>query len=135
MIEFVFLSHLISTAIMVGVIWIVQLVHYPSFRYIESGKFRDFAFFHRQKIAYIVAPVMVVELLTGLFLLPHFHSIFAVSMVMLLGVWLVTFFYSIKEHNILLSGKDEESIERLVKTNWYRTLLWSIRLVIISTLA
>lgn len=135
MMSFIFFIHLIATAMMVGVIWIVQLVHYPSFRFVDSEQFKEFSLFHQQKITYIVAPVMVLEILTGLYLLPSQNIIFIASMLMLLGVWLVTFFYSVKEHNILLSGKDEQSIERLVKTNWMRTLLWSARLVTLFFIA
>ena len=135
MTEFVFLIHLTATAFMVGVIWLVQLVHYPAFKHIEEKNFKEFAFFHQQKITYIVAPAMVIEFLSGLYLLPATGFVFTATMMMLIAVWLVTFFYSVKEHNLLLSGKDEESIDRLVKTNWIRTLLWTGRLIILFFIA
>lgn len=127
----VFLIHLLTTAMMVGVIWIVQIVHYPAFDFVDEKKFRDFSLFHQQKITYVVGPLMIIEFMTGLYLLPKFSLIFSGSMVLLVIIWLVTFFFSVKEHNILLSGRDEESINRLIKTNWTRTLLWSARLVIL----
>ena len=29
--------HIVSTSIMVGVIWVMQLVHYPSFKYVKES--------------------------------------------------------------------------------------------------
>lgn len=123
--------HLASTAAMVGVIWIVQLVHYPGFRYVEAAKFKEFSLFHQKMITFIVGPLMLLEFLSGLYLLPTSQLNFQVSMVMLILIWLSTFFFSVREHNILLSGKDDESITRLVKTNWIRTLLWSGRFILL----
>ena len=31
--------HIVSTSIMVGVIWIMQLVHYPSFKYVKESNY------------------------------------------------------------------------------------------------
>ena len=134
MTNFAFIIHLLATAMMVGVIWIVQIVHYPAFEFVEEKKFRDFALFHQQKITYIVGPIMLIEFMTGLYLLPQLNLIFSASMVLLVGIWLVTFFFSVKEHNTLLSGRDEQSIKRLIKSNWLRTLLWNTRLVILTFL-
>ena len=114
--------HLGATAIMVGVIWIVQLVHYPSFYFIEEKNFQEFSYFHQRNITYIVGPVMLIEFLSGLYLL------------LLVFIWLVTFFFSVKEHNHLISSKDLESIRRLVKSNWARTILWTIRLIILGVI-
>ena len=126
--------HLSATAIMVGVIWIVQLVHYPSFYFIEEKNFQEFSYFHQRNITYIVGPVMLIEFLSGLYLLPKSEILFQVNMGLLVCIWLVTFFFSVKEHNHLISGKDLESIRRLVKTNWARTILWTIRLIILGVI-
>ena len=64
-----FLTHLISTSIMVGVIWVIQLVHYPSFHFIDKNIYAAFQKFHMNKISIIVLPVMMVEIITGLILL------------------------------------------------------------------
>ena len=34
--------HLIATSVMVGVIWVIQLVHYPSFHFIELKQYTTF---------------------------------------------------------------------------------------------
>ncbi len=126
--------HLSATAIMVGVIWLVQLVHYPSFYFIDEENFKEFSYFHQRNITYIVGPVMLVEFLSGLYLLPKSEILFQINMVLLVFIWLVTFFFSVKEHNNLIGGKDLESIRRLVKTNWMRTIIWTIRLIILGVI-
>ena len=64
-----FLIHLVSTAIMVGAIWVIQLVHYPSFYYIDKNNYMKFQNFHMNRISYIVIPAMTVELFSGLLIL------------------------------------------------------------------
>ena len=66
---FVFFFHLIFSAIMVGVIWVIQLVHYPSFHFIDKDIYDSFQKFHMNKISIIVIPVMILELATGFLLL------------------------------------------------------------------
>ena len=65
----VFMFHFISTGIMVGVIWIIQLVHYPTFLYIDKQKYFNFQKFHMSKVSYIVMPTMTVELISGIYML------------------------------------------------------------------
>ena len=38
--------HLISTSMMVAIIWIVQILHYPTFKFIDRKKYEDFQDFH-----------------------------------------------------------------------------------------
>ena len=54
---------------MVGVIWVIQLVHYPSFHFIDKDIYDSFQKFHMNKISIIVIPVMILELATGFLLL------------------------------------------------------------------
>ena len=56
--------HLIATSVMVGVIWIIQLVHYPSFHFIELKQSTPFQRFHMSRISYVVIPAMLTELFT-----------------------------------------------------------------------
>ena len=60
--------HLAVTWFMTGVIWFVQLVHYPLF---AAAAGPSFAAYHRRHLAlvtWVVAPAMLVELATGLLL-------------------------------------------------------------------
>ena len=58
-----------STFVMVGIIWIVQLVHYPSFAFVDVTRYIEFQTFHERNISFIVVPLMVVEALCAFALL------------------------------------------------------------------
>ena len=133
----VFITHCIATYIMVGVIWVIQLVHYPSFHFIDKKKYKSFQNFHMNKISYIVLPTMLVELFTGFIIFFDFSFIqgdfiFYISIFFLLCIWAITGFVFTKLHNELLKGYDELLIQKIIKWNWSRTLLWTFRIFILS---
>ena len=56
------IAHFAVSWALFGLIWTVQLVHYPAFRYIQEGQFTAFQHFHMQGITLIVLPLMLAEL-------------------------------------------------------------------------
>ena len=132
--NFVLLGHLIFTSIMTGVIWVIQIVHYPSFHFIEKELYTAFQKFHMNKISIIVIPIMLAELITGmmLFLDKSAKSPFLiVSFVILVLIWLITGVFFSKAHNELMTGYQELVVNQLVVMNWIRTLLWTFRLLLL----
>ena len=123
------IAHLFSTFFLTGLIWIVQLVHYPGFHFVEANDFVAFEKFHTNRISAIVIPLMFCELLTGayLFFLPNVAQLMKISIILIALIWLSTFILSVPIHGKLAMGKDTELINKLVTTNWPRTILWSIR--------
>ena len=133
--NFVLLGHLIFTSIMTGVIWVIQIVHYPSFHFIEKELYTAFQKFHMNKISIIVIPIMLAELITGvmLFLDKSSKSPFLIiSFVILVLIWLITGVFFSKAHNELIAGYQELVINQLVAMNWIRTLLWTLRLLLLT---
>ena len=127
--------HLALASIMVGVIWVIQLVHYPSFRFTDREKYVSFQIFHMRKISFIVMPVMVLEFLSGLLLVlyhSNHESLLRISFILLLIIWLVTALFFAQVHQKLSKGYDETLVRKLVSFNWIRTLLWTIRTIIIT---
>jgi uncharacterized membrane protein len=127
----VFLIHLVCCAWMTGLIWVIQLLHYPAFAKIKKSEFIAFHATHTGLITFLVGPVMSVELLTGITLIKtsDFHPIFIGNFVLLVGIWICTAVLSVPAHDRLSSGQDLRRIDWLVRTNWPRTLFWSLRLV------
>ena len=125
--------HIISTSIMVGVIWVMQLVHYPSFKYVNESDYIIFQKFHMSNISYIVFPAMFTELITGLliFFSGEKSLFFVLSLICLFLIWVITGVLFTKFHNILQKGKDLKMIEKMIKANWTRTLLWTLRIIMI----
>ena len=64
--DFLYKTHIVSTSLMVGVIWVMQLVHYPSFNFINLKVYKSFQEFHMKKISLIVIPIMTIELTSGI---------------------------------------------------------------------
>lgn len=124
--------HVILTALMTGVIWVIQLVHYPSFHYVNMVVYTKFQKFHMARISYIVMPLMIGELVSGLTLLAYNMSVvYILNMVCLSLIWLSTFLLSVPCHAKLEKAYNYDAVERLVLTNWPRTLLWSGRLLLL----
>ena len=127
--------HLIATSVMVGVIWIIQLVHYPSFHFIELNKYTTFQRFHMSRISYVVIPAMLTELFTLILiiiLMDQVDPIILASALLLIVIWLMTALFFSGVHQKLTLGYDQVVVEKLVKLNWGRTLLWTLRLLLIS---
>jgi len=52
-------------------------------------------------------------------------------LIMLIGIWLSTFSLQVPAHDKLILKKNDLVIDRLVKTNWIRTVLWSLKLLVL----
>ena len=133
--NFVLLGHLIFTSIMTGVIWVIQIVHYPSFHFIEKELYTAFQKFHMNKISIIVIPIMLAELITGMMLFLYKSSkspFLIISFVILVLIWLITGVFFSKAHKELMTGYQELVVNQLVVMNWIRTLLWTLRLLLLT---
>lgn len=109
-----------------GLIWVIQLLHYPSFHYVDTA-FADFHQFHSTRISLIVIPLMILELGSGIFLAIHNPQKYGLNLLGIGLIWLSTFLLSVPLHNQLALVRDSAVISQLVLTNWPRTLLWSLR--------
>ena len=127
--------NLLSTSVMVGVIWVIQLLHYPSFHFINEKKYIEFQHFHMQRISFIVVPVMLIELASALLLAYFFESnLIIILLALVLGIWAITFIFFTNIHQKLTDGYDHSIVDRLVLINWSRTTLWSLRLIILLSI-
>ena len=134
----VFLIQYASTCVMTGIIWIVQVVHYPLFRKVGIEYFKNYEAGHTKLIAFIVIPTMLVELVTTIYIL--FSNLlkgtefvlYLVASIILLVIWLSTIFIQARQHNRLSWGYDIVLINRLVSYNWIRTIGWTFRTLLLS---
>jgi hypothetical protein len=128
----IFLLALLSTLFMTGLIWFVQVVHYPLFAKVGPEGFALYESLHTQRTGLVVAPVMLLELLTTCLLLisrpPGISSSLAISAVVLVGIiWLSTMFLQVPLHGKLAGGSDLVAIGKLVRSNWIRTVAWTLK--------
>ena len=123
---------LASTLFMTGLIWFVQVVHYPLFMEVGDELFAHYELVHPRKTGCIVAPVMLIELGTSVLWL--FVSGFSISLILglilLVMIWLSTFRIQVPLHRQLIKSFDSVKIKQLVKSNWIRTSAWSLKSLI-----
>ena len=75
MLKFILLTQFASTLFMVGLIWFVQIVHYPLFAGVGADQFSQYEQQHQQLTTYVVMPVMLLELATAIALIPYSPSL------------------------------------------------------------
>lgn len=132
----VFLIHTAVTFGLVGLIWPIQLVQYPLFQWVDAESFPRYHFEHCRRIGWVVGPLMLTELLTAAWLMATAPSwLLGLSLGPLALNWLSTAFLQVPLHNRLRSGKDLTVIHSLIRSNWIRTFAWSVRGILIGTLA
>lgn len=133
------LANAAATWYLVGLIWLVQRVHYPLFARVGASGFSDYQRAHVRRITPLVLPPMVIELLTALALLrwppagvpPGWLWVGAA----LVGVvWASTFALQVPCHHRLLEGFDAAAHRRLVAGNWLRTWAWTLRGLLVLAL-
>lgn len=118
-----------------GLIWVIQVVHYPTFHWIKDEDYISYAVFHTNRITYIVAPLMIAELFLALRL--FFIKDLALHwMLILVGltllVWVSTLLIQVPLHGVLAAKKDVMAIEKLIQTNWIRTVAWSLKATVLG---
>ena len=67
--SFVFLTHITATLYMTGLIWFVQIVHYPLFSRVGNAEFPAYEQRHTVLTTWVVGPPMLVEGITALILI------------------------------------------------------------------
>lgn len=124
---------------MVGVIWFVQIVHYPLFAAVGASQFAAYEKKHQTLTTFVVAPLMLIEASSAtllLWLTPVGVSLTTaiVGLAMLLGIWASTFFWQVPAHEQLSNEFDIKIHAWLVRSNWARTLLWTARGVLVGAM-
>lgn len=115
--------HAVATWLMVGLIWTMQLVHYPS---LESARPEQFARNTRRTIL-LALPLMIAEAATAALLLRSQKTLSYAGMALLVIVWASTLVLQYPLHRRLARSYSKEDFARLLRTNWIRVAAWSAR--------
>ncbi|MCA8997042.1 MAG: hypothetical protein KDA80_08650 [Planctomycetaceae bacterium] len=126
------LIHTFTTLFMVGLIWFVQIVHYPLFGAVGRGSFPIYEQHHTRLTSWVVGPPMLTEAATATILclfpsggLPLWMPWAGLILVSVNA--LSTAFLQMPCHHQLREGYNKGVHARLVRTNWIRTTAWSAR--------
>lgn len=124
-----FVVHVAVTWALVGVIWMVQVIHYPLWAQLGADAFREYHARHMLRMTLFVAPLVVAEFLTAATLVAFgARGGWLIASFMPMAVnWIATFFAQVPLHAKLAMGFDGETHRRLLLSNWWRTAGWTIR--------
>lgn len=117
---------------MTGLIWFVQVVHYPLFNSVGAERFAAYETRHSNLTTYVVIVPMFIELISSVVLLwqrPEFIATWQLwlGFVLVVVIWFSTAFLQVPQHNVLSQGFNETAHTLLVSSNWLRTLAWTAR--------
>ncbi len=133
------LTHLVATAAMAGLIWFIQIVHYPLFAAVGSEGFAAYETSHQRLTSYVVGPFMAVEGVSALAL--AVTDVGQVGWPLVLIGWFLlavihasTIFLQVPAHTRLSGGFDSLVLSRLVATNWIRTIGWTARAILAAVM-
>ena len=109
-------------------IWMVQLIVYPSFVYYEKENLLVWHKKYTGLIALIVMPLMLGQLGFATYaLFDKFQWILALKLILIVLVWLSTFVYFAPTHGRISSGNfSNTTLHQIVQFNWLRTILWTV---------
>ena len=114
---------------MTAIIWLVQVRIYPHFRSVSEPEFTMFHARHCRRITFLVWPMLAELIFCGVILFQVGpEAPWLIQLAGILVIILSTAIWSVPEHNLLGTGKNSLSIERLIRTNWVRTLAWTVLL-------
>jgi len=133
--EIIILTHLVVTVAMFAVIWFVQISHYPLLKYVPKDCFKEYERAHIYLVSFIVGPLMLMEFVTaGCLFFFSFDGLILyliwIGFLLVIVNWLSTLLFQIPCHRKLEMGKDDMAISSLIRTNWIRTISWSLRAAI-----
>lgn len=133
----ILLLNLLATWTMVGVIWFVQIVHYPLLAVVPVESASLVAVDHQRRTGYVVMIPMAVEGFTALGLLAWRPDEVSAWIPWIGGVLLAvalgaTVFLSVPRHTRMAQRPDAQVGRELVLTNWPRTCAWTARGVLMA---
>lgn len=133
----IFLANVVSTLFLVGLIWMVQIVHYPLFNDVGQENYITYQQRHQTNITFIVGPMMLIEIITAIMLAVQpidgvNKSLVYIGIGLVVLIWLSTAFIQVPCHAKLEKGFDLAAYKWLVNSNWIRTVAWSARGVIVT---
>lgn len=128
----VLVLNVLASWTMVGVIWFVQVVHYPLLSLVPVESASAVAVEHQRRTGWVVMLPMTIEGVTALLLLAMVPAGVAWFVPWLAGIPLAvalgaTVLLSVPRHARMASNPDPTVGRELVTTNWVRTIAWSLR--------
>ena len=115
-------------------IWMVQLIVYPSFAFYNNTQLLKWHKTYTKAIALIVIPLMLGQLgiaIYQVFLVQNSYTL--VSIILVVFLWGITLLKFAPMHQQISEGNTQiQLLKTLVQTNWIRTIIWTLLFVLSS---
>lgn len=122
------LANLVLAAYMTGVIWVVQVVHYPLFAAVGAAQWPTYEAAHRRRITVVVGPPMLAQPIVAVALLADRPgALAAANLGLTAGLLLATAAVFGPLHVRLESSWSPAAHRRLVRLNAVRTAAWTVQ--------
>lgn len=118
---------LIVNSGLVVLIWMVQLIVYPSFLFYNKENLVKWHNIYTKRIAVIVVPLMLIQLVLSILNTVVSFSIINLTIALLvLFLWVFTFTSFAPVHFKISENRFQQTqLQQLVNRNWIRTIIWS----------
>lgn len=130
-IDITILRHLFDFGMMV-ILWLVQLVIYPSFLHVEKSSLVQWHRRYTTRVSFIIIPTMLGQMglvVYATLMQMNLRNLFALMLIAF--CWLLTFTVSVPLHRTIEQGEGDDAIlNRLIRTNWPRTICWTLVFVV-----
>lgn len=113
---------------MLTLIWIVQLVIYPSLSRYSESNLKSWHPIYTKRVTYIVMPLMLGQLGLSIYNImqsPNTASILHLTLI--LSAWAITFLRAVPLHQSIDNSLESiKTANELIKINKSRTLIWTL---------
>ncbi len=109
-------------------IWMIQLIVYPSFLHYSNANLNTWHQVYTKRLAVIVIPLMLGQLTLAVIQLIYNATIEnIIILILILAIWISTFLQFVPIHNSIAKNNiNKPLLHKLVRRNWFRTVLWTI---------
>ena len=117
---------------LVVLIWMVQLIVYPSFTYYQPANLFKWHQQYTTRLPFVVIPLMLSQLVLAI--VAVFYEVNIINcccLLIVLFLWIFTFTSFAPLHHKISEGNTNQSIlQLLIRRNWIRTFFWSFLFII-----
>src|SRR6476661_5397320 len=123
-------ANLAVAAALAGLIWTIQLVHYPLFARVDAAGWPAYEAEHQRRITWLAAPLMLLDVALAAALVlagGPLGGLRAAGLALAVAMFAATGLFFSPLHGRLGRAHDPALIARLVAWNRWRTAAWTAR--------
>jgi hypothetical protein len=123
---------LLVDAGLVALIWLVQLIIYPSFTYYKPENLFKWHQKYTTRLAFVVIPLMLSQLVLAIIAVFYeLNMVNSCSLLIVLFLWIFTFLSFVPLHHKISEGNTNQTLLLLlIRRNWIRTFFWSFLFIV-----